>query len=301
MIINNIFPEKKFEFKTVFTAGVFDGLHLGHQKLLNQMNCIAAEKSLKRVVLSFTGNPKIASAENKNAPHEFKLLQDDIKIKKMEEWADILFLIDFDKNFSELTPEDFIDEILLKKLNVSHIIAGYDFKFGKNKKGGIELLKNKFSDRVIQIPPLEIDGEIVSSSLIRKYINEKNIDKINRLLGRRFSITGVVQHGKRLASTLGFPTVNLAYPSYIADLSGIFESAIIIAGKEYKSISHFGVVPTFNSAERIIETYVFNFNSDIYGERVTVSPLKFLRPIIKFNSIDELKKQIIIDIGKIEK
>ena len=294
------FPLEKIDYKTIFTAGVFDGIHLGHKKLLDVFNNTAESEKLNRALLTFTDSPKIISADNKNQVQEFKILQDEIKLKELEKWTDMLFLIDF-KNIAHFSPEFFLEEILIKKLNVSRIIAGYDFRFGKEKKGGYELLEEKLPGKITLVSPLEIDGEIVSSSLIRKYLSENNIDRANKFLGKEFSITGKVQRGKRLATSLGFPTVNLIYPNNIIDLSGIFKSSVLFDGKRYASISHFGVVPTFNSNERIIETYIFDFNKEIYGQEITVFPAEFLRPIIKFNSIDELKKQIIIDINNIVK
>ncbi len=299
MKIFNFLPDHQLDDYTAATIGVFDGLHLGHCALIEKMEEIAREKKLKRAVLTFQDNPKKVTNPDTSKLSNYSLLDVNQKIKMLENRVDYLFLLDFNAVF-QLAADEFIRKILIGILNVKHIITGYDFRFGKDKLGKFENLNYFFNNEVTVVKPVEVEGEIISTSLIKKYLMENNFEKANKLLGYNFCFNGIVREGKRLGRKFGFPTANIAYPSGLPELSGIFASVIRINNIDYNAVSHIGAVPTFENSEKIIETYIFDFERDIYGLEIAIFPKLFIRPIIKFNSIDELKKQIIIDVKNVK-
>ncbi|MBP7652005.1 bifunctional riboflavin kinase/FAD synthetase [Candidatus Dependentiae bacterium] len=290
----------EIENKTAVTIGVFDGIHLGHQELLKKVVEISFAAKCKPAVITFQTNPKLLF-NNHNNLYSGQLISFQNK-KKMLEKIGIEYLINFksDEPIFEYSAESFISEILIKTLKTEFIVIGYDFRFGKEKKGNNELLTKYFKENVINVKKIVLNGKTVSSSNIKKCLINNNISFANQMLGYKYGFSGIVKKGKRLGRTIGFPTINIDYPENIIQLSGVYESSIIIRGKLYKSISHIGEIPTFNESKKVIETFVMDFNETVYDEKVTVFPERFIRKIIKFNSIDELKKQIIIDVNIIK-
>ncbi|HPG31023.1 MAG TPA: bifunctional riboflavin kinase/FAD synthetase [bacterium] len=298
MKISDSLNQINLNHKTVVTIGVFDGIHLGHSELIKKVIDISKESDYKSAVITFQTNPKLIFSSNRLYSKQLISFE---KKKEIFEKSGVDYFINFnpEERIFEYSAEKFIEEILIKKLNAEYIVIGYDFKFGKEKKGNLELLKKYFKTRAISLDKVIIDGITVSSTNIKKNLLNYNFEFANKMLGYKYCFSGIIKKGKELGRTIGFPTINIEYPENVIELRGIFETTAEIKGKKYRSISHIGEIPTFNRSEKTIETYILNFNENVYGENAVIYPEKFIREIIKFNSIDELKKQIIMDICKI--
>jgi len=211
-----------------------------------------------------------------------------------------LIEINFDEKFFNITAEKFVDFFLKKQINCKKIFVGYDFKFGKNRVGDFEFLKNFFGENVISVSALKKDNIIISTTQIKTFIKKNEFEQANDFLGYEYFFEGIVEKGRKIGTKLGFPTLNIKYKEELIKIKGVFKTKTLIFNKFYDSISQFGNAPTFDSEEFLIETFVLDFNENLYGKKIKIFPLKFIRKIIKFNSIDELKKQIIIDVKNIK-
>lgn len=287
------------------TIGNFDGVHLGHLKIIDSVKKIAKEKNFCSAILTFEPHP--VNFFNPNKPRDFRLtsLAQKLKICADAE-IDYVILLPFNQKISELKAQYFVEQILVKSLNVKHLTVGYDFIFGKNREGNFELLKNlsqQFDFELSKISAQSQSGEIYSSSLIRRLISEGKIGLANELLGKTFKVSGIVNEGKKLANQLGFPTCNLrAKPHIIKPKFGVYKTATFIPslGEKFSSITNFGVKPTIGGRFLpLFETHILNFNQNIYGKKIEVEFLDFIREEKKFASLDELKNQIKSDIEKL--
>jgi riboflavin kinase/FMN adenylyltransferase len=282
----------KLENNTVLTIGNFDGVHLGHYQIINKVKEIGKHYNLPTVLFTFSSHPmkyfgdNILSIQNEKAKIEC--------IRKAG--IDNLVLIPFNDEIAHIPPELFIREILVHKLKSQFIVVGYDFKFGKKRKGDFELLNmlsSKLGYTPIKIDKLMIDGETVSSTNIRKYILDGNIKQANKLLGRNFSLTGIVVKGDGIGKLLGFPTANIKTEGVIIPANGVYHTKVYINDRYYNSITSIGVRPTVNKTNELrVETHIFDFDMDIYDEELIVEFIDFIRKEAKFNSFDELKEQI---------
>ena len=284
------------------TIGNFDGVHLGHLQILSEVKKIAKEKKLSSAVLTFEPHPITFLKADK--PRDFRIgsLAQKLKIFK-EQQIDFVIILPFNQKFSVISADDFIEEILAKILNVKHLTIGYDFIFGKNRQGNFQLLEEK-SEKLgfdlSEISAVKIDEQTCSSSLIRKLIVDGKITEANKFLGRNFTIAGIVTNGRKLASQLGFPTANLVVKPHMMKLKfGVYktETFILHLGKKFPSITNFGIKPTISGDSiQLFETHILNFNENLYGKKIFVEFIDFIRDEKKFSSIEELKKQILIDV-----
>ena len=269
-------------------VGNFDGVHLGHKALLGSLVAEGKRLGVPCAVVSFDplDNPK-------NAP---LLATQNQKMRLLKEIG-VDFVVSL--SYSELrnvTARDFVLEFLYGTLSVKSIVCGYDFRFGKDRAGDVALIKQLLPNEVAVITPdiVKINGNTVSSTLIRSLLSSGDIKTANMLLGREFSFEAEVVHGAKLGRNLGFPTINQIYPASLAKLPyGVYATRTVFEdGKAYNSVSNFGVKPTVNGTDPILETHLLGFDGDCYGKILTVYFVDFIRKEQKFSSLDELKQQI---------
>ncbi|MFC4892539.1 bifunctional riboflavin kinase/FAD synthetase [Pseudofrancisella aestuarii] len=287
--------------KSVVTIGSFDGVHLGHQSIINKLKDIANKENLTPFVIFFEPLPKEFFLKN-TAPARIYSFRDKV-INIKETGIENIICLKFDKKIINIEAEDFIKEFLVKKLKIDHIIIGDDFKFGKDRKGDYDMLlkySKKFNFTVDKLSTLNIENKRVSSSLIRNALLQHDLNKAQTLLGHNFKINGRVIHGQKNGRKLGFHTANLKLPKNSA-LKGVFLTKIYIDNEVYFGVTNAGVRPTLDGKNFLLETHIFNFNKEIYKKHITVEILDFIRAEKKFNSFEELKKQINQDIQTAKK
>ena len=298
MTIYNNINEFSSTDNTILTIGTFDGVHLGHQKVLERLTNSAKENNLESTVLTFFPHPR--TILNPNKP--LKLIN---SVKERTELlnrskVDNLIIHPFDKNFSELDPEKYVVEILVKKLKAKIILIGYDHKFGKNRTADITDLKiygKKYGFKVIEIKAEEISNIAISSTKIRKAISEGNISTVKKYLGYDFSLSGKIVHGKSIGRTLGFPTANIEVKEEYKLLpkNGVYLIQSVINHNKYFGMMNIGIKPTIKESSKTIEVNFFDFEGDLYNKKITVSIKQFIRNEIKFDSLELLKSQILKD------
>ena len=280
---------------TVLTIGTFDGIHIGHKKILEQLISTAEKQQLESLVLTFFPHPRMVLQKDSN----IKL------IHTIDERADILdtFGLDnliiqpFSKEFSRLSATEFVRDILVHQLNVKHIIVGYDHRFGRNRTANIDSLKEFgeiYDFTVEEISAQDIDAVSVSSTKIRKALEKGNLEIANSYLGTQFQLRGTISKGKGIGKTIDFPTANI---SISEDYKMIPKNGVYIAKATVENSTYFGMMnignnPTVNGTKQSIEIHLFNFNKDIYHKKITVSILKRIRDEHKFDSIETLKAQL---------
>lgn len=301
MELLNIKNYNETRFGTSIALGNFDGVHIGHQKLINRMIDIANIKNLKPSILLFKNHtrslldgigPSLITSEEQKNDLIYKL------------GVDIIYNMDFDESIMKLSPERFFDEILLKRLNVKSIVVGSNYRFGFNALGDANLLKKlgtKYGIYVEIFEPIYIDDEIVSSTRIREYLSNGNMEKAKLLLGRNYSIFGRVVPGKNIGNKLGFPTANIErFINYVIPKNGVYSSQIVVNNRRYLSATSVGYNLTFNENSIKIESHIIDFDENIYDRMVELIFIKYLREEIKFKSIELLKNQILEDIIKVK-
>ena len=287
---------------TILTIGTFDGVHIGHQKVLERLTKEAKNNNLKSTVLTFFPHPRTVLNPNKplkliNSVNERTDLLSKSKI-------DNLIIHPFDKSFSELDPEKYVLEILVKKLKAKIILIGYDHKFGKNRTANINDLKiygEKYGFKVIEIKAEEISNIAISSTKIRKAISEGDISTAKEYLGHDVSLSGRIVHGKSIGRTIGFPTANVEIPNGMCVPSdGVYAGLYRRPdGSEHPCAINLGRRPTFyvNAEHSLLEAYLMDFSGDLYGEVAVVQFVAFLRSERQFAGLDELKDQLQVDIA----
>ena len=280
---------------TILTIGTFDGVHLGHQKVLERLTKEAKNNNLKSTVLTFFPHPRTVLNPNKplkliNSVNERTDLLSKSKI-------DNLIIHPFDKSFSELDPEKYVLEILVKKLKAKIILIGYDHKFGKNRTADINDLKmygEKYGFKVIEIKAEEISNIAISSTKIRKAISEGDISTAKEYLGYDVTLSGRIVHGKSIGRTIGFPTANVEVSEEYKLLpkNGVYLIQSIINKKKVFGMMNIGVKPTLIESSKTIEINFFDFEGDLYDRNIRVNIKQFIRDEIKFESLELLKSQI---------
>ena len=295
----NSFNLKKQHKGSIILIGNFDGLHLGHQKLFKLAKNYKKKYSLKIGVLTFEPVPKMFF---NNKIKNFRLSNQQQKIKLMNKLnVDFVIIKRFNKNFSKTKSIDFIKKILTKKISAKFIFVSNNFRFGNKREGDVKQLK-KFEDicnyRIIKPKPLLIKKKIVSSTLIRKYLEKGKLNEANKLLSRNWSVKGSVQRGKQLGKKIGFPTANIDIKDYVLACPGVYgvRAKINKSSKTIKGIANLGYRPTFNGKKILLEVHLFNFSGNLYNKYLTVEFLKFIRKEKKFKNSDHLKKQIKNDL-----
>lgn len=289
--------------KTVITIGNFDGVHLGHQNLIKEVFRLKKDKynDAKSVVLSFSPHPKSYFSNE-----VFKLIFSELERVKIFEKLEVDILIEypFDEQTKSMRAMDFINEILIDKLNCQALVVGVDYGFGKNKEGDALFLKEVLSKKGIEVIIVDVykyKDEKLGSSRIKKILQKGDIEEVNELLNKPYFILGEVVKGKQLGRQIGFPTMNI-YPTNnkLIPPNGVYISKVYIDEKCYNSVTNVGINPTVSGSELVVESHILDFNQDIYGKIVTVEFYKKIRAEKKFNSIDELKVQIDNDVKKAE-
>ena len=298
-IYKNFNIGKKFQ-NSAIAVGNFDGFHLGHQKVIKKGKQIAKRNKLKFGLIVFQPLP-VMFFNKKLKNYRIDSLQQKIDSSKKYR-IDFLIIKKFDKKFSNIRSEDFIERILYKKLKTKLIFISKNFRFGKNRTGDIKLLKKRekfFKYKTNTIFPLNKKGSTISSTLIRKNIAKGKIDDANKMLGRFWTIEGIVKRGERRGRKIGFPTCNLDLTNYIVPKLGVYSAKIIVDKKtKRKGIVNIGYRPTFGKNKLLLEAHIFGLKKNLYDKRIKVMLIKFIRKEKRFKSIVQLKKQIKIDIRK---
>ncbi|OIQ37536.1 MAG: riboflavin biosynthesis protein RibF [Bacteroidetes bacterium MedPE-SWsnd-G1] len=287
--------------RTVVTIGTFDGVHLGHKKIIEQLLNASRNKNETSVLLTFFPHPRMVLQKDQeikliNTLNEKSNLLDKLGL-------DELIIHPFDKEFSRLTAFEFVRDVLVNKLNISKLIIGYDHHFGKNREGNFEQLKEygeMFDFELEEIPAQNLNDIAISSTKIRTAISEGKIIKANKFLGYNFNLTGIVSKGENLGTSLGFPTANIKIAEHykIIPKTGVYVVKSTIENKEYFGMMNIGNRPTVNGKHQTIEVHFFKLNTNLYGKEITVELLEFLRDEEKFDSLDSLKEQLQIDKSK---
>jgi riboflavin kinase / FMN adenylyltransferase len=279
---------------TVLTLGVFDGLHLGHQRIMQTV--VESAKAINAVPTAITFDPHPrAVLHPDSAPPLLQTL--DQRLAAFEVLGiEQAIVIRFDKNFAALDAETFLRDVIHERLQAREVFLGKGFEFGKNRSGNIELLRKIsqelgfFADEVSEV---RLRGTRISSSKIRKFLSEGKVNLARRMLGRPYGIEGQIIHGAQRGRTIGFPTANLHPQNRVIPKYGVYATATLIDGIWRRSITNVGVRPTFeNEVEPSIESYIFDFDGNLYGDVLRVRFLHRIRDERKFNGIDELKAQI---------
>lgn len=281
--------------------GYFDGVHKGHQQVIVEAKQQAEQKGLSSAVMTFDPHPSVVLGKNEKHVQYITPLKD--KIKVFEEFGiDYLFIVQFTTEFANLLPQEFIDQYVIG-LNVKHVVAGFDFTYGRMGKGTMETIpfhsRDQFTFSVI--PKLTNQNEKVSSTRIRQLLRDGKTIDLPALLGRFYTTTGIVIHGDKRGRTIGFPTANIDVENeYILPPLGVYAVRMEINGNWYRGVCNIGYKPTFNKEAKktSVEVHLFDFDEDIYGKEVTIEWHLYLRQEQKFSSIDELVAQIAKDKQK---
>ncbi len=279
--------------------GVFDGVHRGHQAVISTSADHAAASNGTPVVVTFDPHPEKV-LRPQAAPHLLSATEHKIALIRAL-GVEHLLIITFDKQFAATEPEDFVQKLVIHSKPLQEICVGHEWSFGKNRRGNLDLLKKlgaKFNFDVVGIPPVKINGAVVSSTAIREAIEKGDLAKAAEMLGREYTILGTVTRGDNLGKKIGFPTANLSAHSEQFPPNGVYVAEARIDGELYRGVINLGIRPTVSSgkSERVLEIHLFDFNRDIYGHDVEVRFLKFLRSEKKFQDLDTLVQQIRQDV-----
>ena len=283
----------------VIAVGNFDGLHLGHQKVINEAKQKAKKYKLPFGVMTFEPVPVMFFSKKKNDHRINSLQQKKAQLKKFK--LDFLIIIKFDKKFSSMTAEDFIEKVIYNKTKCKYLYVSKNFKFGFKRKGNLRTLKKFekiFYYKNIITSPYKKNNKIISSTFIRKKIREGKIELVNKLLNRQWCVEGRVVKGKKRGRKIGFPTCNMRLDSYVIPKLGVY--AVKVNGNNFNKsgIANIGYRPTFNGQSLLLETNIFGINKILYNKVIKISFKKFLRPEKKFKNFEHLKKQIKNDIKR---
>lgn len=289
----------EFNKNTCLTVGTFDGVHLGHHKIINELVYQSVERSCRNLLITFEPHPQLVLAKG----NEIKLLS------TLEQKLDYLkylsiqnvLVINFTKSFSELNFNSFIEDYLVKKIGLNTIVVGADHHFGKDRQGNPKILKEMGKNlgfNVIEVEPLMYKDEKISSSRIRKSLLSGEIKLANEMLGKKYELKGKVVKGNQRGKEIGFPTANIELdnPHKLIPIRGVYFVEVDINNRNFYGMMNIGYRPTFNnSSELILEVHIFYFREDIYGESIIIRFIDKLRDEKKFNSVAELKQQLEID------
>jgi len=286
------------------TIGNFDGVHLGHHMLFSEVVSKAYKMAGTSIVVTFD-------------PHPLQVMRPEIGIKlistleqKIElislAGIDVLVVIPFTREFANTSAESFVDDILIRTIGVKELVVGYDYAFGKGRQGNIEFLEKQGSQKgfpVSVVEPFYVDDMLASSTKVRELVNEGRMMDVKKLLGRSYQIRGTVQEGKKRGGpVVGFPTANLHISEEdLCPRHGVYVTQVIYDGKCYGGVLNIGYNPTFGGNRLSVETHIFDFNQEIYGKKIKINLLKFLRGEQKFSGPAELADQIKEDISQARK
>lgn len=285
--------------KTAIAMGKFDGIHLGHKKLLGKI-LEQKQDGLKACVFTFEPSP-----EEFFVGHTVRQLFTRNEKRRAFEKLGVDILVEFPltEATAAMDPEDFVRDILCGDLKAVYIAAGSDVSFGDKGRGDQHLLRNLSKELGFELDLIEkvmLDGTEVSSTRVRNEVADGNMAEVKRLLGTEYSISGIVEHGRHIGHTIGVPTVNILPPNNkLLPPFGVYSSIVVIDDKEYAGMTNIGRKPTISEKEAVgVETYIYDFDEDVYGKGLTVRLKEFLRPEMKFDSIEDLKHQIESDLKR---
>ncbi len=280
-------PDGSIDFNTVVALGDFDGVHNAHKLLIEKAVKLAKDNNLKSLVYTFENNPKKGANITTNSEKEEIL---------SEIGVDVLAFQKVDADFFDISPLDFVKNVVIDKLKAKFVVVGENYTFGKNKEGTSSYLKallekNDITCEVVDL--VKIGDKTISSTRIREFLLKGEIENANKFLGRKFTVSGNVIYGKQIGSKMGFPTVNIKpEENAILPKFGVYVTYVKLKGKEFKGVSNVGIKPTVGGKTPLVETHIFDLEEFLYGEYVEIKFERFIRDEKKFLSIDELKKQI---------
>jgi riboflavin kinase/FMN adenylyltransferase len=285
----------KLDFAVV-TSGTFDGVHVGHQKILTRLKEIASRNNGETVVITFWPHPRLVLHPEDDSLKLLNTFEEKAELLK-KYGVQHLIRIPFTKEFSQLTSEDFIKKILVEKIGTKKLVIGYDHHFGKNREGSFEQLVEKgpaYGFEVEEIPRQDVDHVGVSSTAIRKAIEEGDMETATHFLGNPYSVSGRVVAGDKIGRQLGFPTANIEVESKykLIPADGIYAVKVRHENQSYGGMLYIGNRPTVDGVRKSIEVNIFRFANDVYGESLTILIYKRTRADKKFDSLDELKAQL---------
>ena len=279
----------------VLTIGNFDGIHTGHQEIIKRLVVRAHELKLPSCVISFSVTPESYFGRPKARLSSFR--DKHLFLKSMG--VDQHLLIRFNNSFSQTSATSFVEKILVEKLKIRHCFIGDDFRFGKDRLGNYELLEklSKPNNFVTEkAGRVSFENKRVSSSEVRRCLSSGNFSMAENLLGRPFAVSGRVSHGDKKGRTIGFPTINLGISRKLSPVLGVFNVLVEVNKEAYYGVCNVGKRPTVGGEKTLLEVFIFDFNREIYGERVTIVFKQKSRKEIKFDSFEELKQQIAKDV-----
>ena len=281
--------------------GVFDGVHLGHQAVISAATSHARAADGTPVVMTFDPHP-LKVLRPQHAPHLLTATQHKIALIR-DLGVEHLLVINFDRKFAATSPEEFVEELVMHSRPLREICVGHEWSFGKDRRGNLDLLKRlgvQLDFSVVGVPPVLVNGEVVSSTAIRQAVEKGDLAKGAEMLGREYTILGTVTHGDNLGKKIGFPTANLSAHSEQFPPNGVYFADARVNGVLYYGVINLGYRPTVSSgkSERVLEIHMLDFDRDIYGEDVEVRFMRHLRPERKFESLESLAQQIELDVRR---
>ena len=284
---------------SIILIGNFDGVHLGHQKLFRLANIYKKKLKLNIGVLTFEPMPKMFFNKDIKNFRITNIDQKNIILKNLG--VDFIITKKFDIKFSKIKSKFFIKEILSKKLEAKHIFVSNNFKFGNKREGDVnQLIKNEkiYDYKITKPQPLILNQTIISSTYIRLLLEKGNLKKTNKLLGRNWSIEGIVQKGRQQGKKIGFPTCNIDIKDYVIAMPGVYAVKVKRknSNKSLKAIANLGYRPTFNQKKILLEVHIFNFSGNLYNKYLSIEFTKFIRKEKKFKNVNQLRKQIQSDL-----
>jgi len=290
--------EFKSHCKPVATVGVFDGVHRGHLEIISRLSAIAREKNCESVVITFEPHPRLV------LPHhaEVWLLQTlDEKLRRFEvAGVDVVLVIPFDLEFAKITPHDFIKNVLVDQIKVSHVITGYDHFFGQNRQGDFDMLSKmgrEFGFTVDELPMVLVAEHTVSSSIVRRALLDGDVKLAATMLGYAYEMSGNIVAGNKIGRNIGYPTANLKlnFRHKLVPGQGVYATMVKIKDVSYKSMTNIGYRPTIDADHLTIETNIFDFNRDIYDQEITLIFIDRIRNEKRFPSLGDLQLQLAED------
>lgn len=283
----------------VLTLGMFDGIHIGHQAIISQLNQIAGNIHGESVLLTFEPHPRVVLGKGAEDLELLTTLEEKIDLLE-KAGLENLILHPFTKEFADLSSEEFVKELLVDEIGIHTIVIGYDHHFGKNRQGNFQQLhefSKKYGFNCIKIEEVRSNGNHISSTQIRNALWEGNLEFAHKGLGRNFTLNGKVVHGDKIGRTLGFPTANLEIEKYkLIPKNGVYLVKVQLGNEPFKGLLSIGTRPTVtNSDEKRVEVYLLDFDHSIYGEILNLELIEFIREDMKFDTLEELVKQMNAD------
>jgi riboflavin kinase/FMN adenylyltransferase len=295
-ILHELTPDIRFN-QPIVTLGTYDGVHIGHQTIIRKMVATAREQGKEAVLLTFHPHPRMVLYPDSHSVRLIDTVEE--KLEKLEQLGlDTVILYPFTMKFSRLTAVEFVRDILVNQIGVTHMLVGHDHHFGKNREGDFQQLQELgqlYNFTVEEISAVQAEDTAVSSTKIRKALAEGEMERVERFLGRPYQLTGTVIHGNKLGRTIGFPTANLEIDQTTKILPEIGVYAVRVAhdGRIFDGVMNVGKKPTVQNTDLIsVEVFIFAFNEEIYGSALIVQVFGRLRGEQRFGSVDELKEQL---------